>query len=82
MRMANETKFMETCNRYGKLYYIIDSRHRPIMGIYNKLPAVNSTAFVAPNASVIGDVKMASGSSVWYNAVVRGTFLEFAHVIL
>ena len=59
--MANETKFMETY-----------SRHRPIMGIYNKLPAINTTSFVAPNAAVIGDVKMAPGSSVWYNAVVRG----------
>lgn len=47
------------------------------MGLYNKLPSVNSSAFVAPNASVIGDVKLATGSSVWYNAVVRGiiTFL-------
>ena len=59
--MANENKFMETY-----------SRHRPIMGIYNKLPAVCPTSFVAPNASVIGDVKLSSGSSVWYNAVVRG----------
>lgn len=42
------------------------------MGIYNKLPAVCPTSFVAPNASVIGDVKLSSGSSVWYNAVVRG----------
>ena len=42
------------------------------MGIYNKRPAVNTTAFVAPNAAVIGDVKLASGSSVWYNAVGRG----------
>lgn len=47
------------------------------MGIYNKLPCVNTTAFVAPNAAVIGDVKLASGSSVWYNAVVRG--ILFAH---
>ncbi len=45
------------------------------MGIYNKRPAVNTTAFVAPNAAVIGDVQMAPGSSVWYNAVVRGTRL-------
>lgn len=42
------------------------------MGLYDKLPAVNANAFVAPNASVIGDVKLASGTSVWYNAVIRG----------
>ncbi|GMF19409.1 unnamed protein product [Phytophthora lilii] len=28
--------------------------------------------FVAPNASVIGDVKVGKGSSIWYNATVRG----------
>ena len=72
MKMLNENKFMETCRRLQIYDNLIDSRHRPIMGIYNKLPCVNTTAFVAPNAAVIGDVKMASGSSVWYNAVVRG----------
>lgn len=70
--MANENKFMETCRMSVWKRQFVDSRHRPIMGIYNKLPAINSSAFVAPNAAVIGDVKMASGSSVWYNAVVRG----------
>ena len=29
-------------------------------------------AFVAPNASVIGDVCLKSGSSVWFGAVIRG----------
>lgn len=72
MRMANDNKFMETCRISIWECLFVDSRHRPIMGIYNKLPAINSSAFVAPNAAVIGDVKMASGSSVWYNAVVRG----------
>ena len=70
--MANENKFMETCRLNVWKCLFVDSRPRPIMGIYNKLPAINSSAFVAPNAAVIGDVKMASGSSVWYNAVVRG----------
>lgn len=30
------------------------------------------TAFVAPNASVIGDVSLGSNSSIWYGATVRG----------
>ena len=35
-------------------------------------PDLSHTAFVAANATVIGNVSLASGSSVWYNAVVRG----------
>jgi len=30
------------------------------------------TAFIAENASVMGDVTMGIGSSIWYGAVVRG----------
>jgi carbonic anhydrase/acetyltransferase-like protein (isoleucine patch superfamily) len=29
-------------------------------------------AFVAPNATVTGSVKLAAGASIWYSAVVRG----------
>ena len=35
-------------------------------------PDLSHTAFVAANATVIGNVSLAPGSSVWYNAVVRG----------
>lgn len=35
-------------------------------------PDVDPTAFVAPGARVVGAVTLAPGSSVWYNAVVRG----------
>ncbi|MGF1479664.1 MAG: gamma carbonic anhydrase family protein [Cyanophyceae cyanobacterium] len=35
-------------------------------------PDLSQAAFVAPNATVMGDVALASGSSVWYSAVVRG----------
>lgn len=35
-------------------------------------PDLSLTAFVAKNATVIGDISLAKGSSVWYAAVVRG----------
>ena len=35
-------------------------------------PSVDSTAFVAPNATLIGRVTLAEGSSVFYGAVLRG----------
>ena len=34
-------------------------------------PSYPSSCFVAPNASVIGQVTMGAGSSIWYGATVR-----------
>lgn len=35
-------------------------------------PDVHETAWIAPNATVIGNVKLEAQASVWYNAVLRG----------
>lgn len=43
-----------------------------ILPFGDKTPTVASDAFVAPNATLIGDVTLASGSSVFYGAVLRG----------
>jgi carbonic anhydrase/acetyltransferase-like protein (isoleucine patch superfamily) len=42
------------------------------MNLYDKHPTLAVDAFIAPSASVIGDVKVADKSSVWYNCVLRG----------
>lgn len=39
---------------------------------YLPLPELSQAAFVAANAVVIGRVKVATGASIWYGAVVRG----------
>ncbi len=36
------------------------------------LPEVAGDAFIAPNATLIGDVQVGAESSVWFGAVVRG----------
>lgn len=36
------------------------------------LPDLAEAAFIAPNATVIGQVKAALGSSIWYGAILRG----------
>jgi carbonic anhydrase/acetyltransferase-like protein (isoleucine patch superfamily) len=41
----------------------------PVKGIYPDIP---SDVFVAPNATIVGDVAMGSSCSVWFNAVIRG----------
>ncbi|MDG9715736.1 gamma carbonic anhydrase family protein [Streptomyces sp. DH24] len=43
-----------------------------IKGIGGKDPKVAPEAFVAPTSSVIGDVTLHTGASVWYGAVLRG----------
>lgn len=35
-------------------------------------PNIHPTAFVAPNAVIIGDVTLEANSSVWFNCVLRG----------
>ena len=35
-------------------------------------PRIASTAFIAENASLIGDVHIGEHSSIWYNCVLRG----------
>lgn len=35
------------------------------------MPQVMENVFIAPNASIIGDVSLSSNVSVWFNAVIR-----------
>lgn len=47
--------------------------HRGIVrGFGGKRPSVDPTAFVADNATIIGDVAIGARSSVWFGAVLRG----------
>jgi carbonic anhydrase/acetyltransferase-like protein (isoleucine patch superfamily) len=39
---------------------------------YAEMPAIHPTAFVAPTATVVGDVRLAEESSIWFGAVLRG----------
>ena len=49
------------------------SRHRQIMNLVDKKPIVPpSVKFIAPNATVIGDVRLGADCSIWYGAVLRG----------
>ncbi|MFJ1655653.1 gamma carbonic anhydrase family protein [Streptomyces sp. NPDC088337] len=43
-----------------------------IVGIGGREPQVDEGAFLAPTATVIGDVSLGAGASVWYGAVLRG----------
>jgi len=50
-----------------------------------KYPVVEEDVFLAPGCQIIGDVKIAKGSSIWYNATLRAdigsiTIGEFTNV--
>lgn len=43
-----------------------------ILPVRGKSPAWGQDCFIAPNATVVGDVTMGNNCSVWFNAVIRG----------
>lgn len=44
----------------------------PIYSLSDKQPVIGKNAWVAPNATVIGDVILGDNSSIWWNALLRG----------
>ena len=44
----------------------------PIYSLDGVRPDIADNAYVAPSAQIIGNVKMADHSSVWFGAVIRG----------
>ena len=43
-----------------------------ILPVNNIFPTIPQSVFVAPNATIVGDVQMGEECSIWFNAVIRG----------
>ena len=43
-----------------------------ILPLLGKEPQLGDNCFLAPNATIVGDVIMGSDCSIWFNAVLRG----------
>ncbi len=43
-----------------------------IKTIRGKTPQIDSTCYIADNATIIGDVRIGKNSSIWFNVVIRG----------
>lgn len=43
-----------------------------IKELHKRRPKIHESCFVAENASLIGDVTLGDGTSIWYGAVLRG----------
>jgi carbonic anhydrase/acetyltransferase-like protein (isoleucine patch superfamily) len=46
----------------------------PIYAIGERVPTIDGAAYVHPDATVIGDVRVGADSSVWPSAVLRGDY--------
>ena len=46
----------------------------PLFEFEGRAPAVHETAFVAPTATIVGEVTIEEGASVWYGAIIRADF--------
>ncbi|GBG60039.1 hypothetical protein CBR_g370 [Chara braunii] len=58
-----------TSNRAAQELY---NRHRQIVVLNDKEPDVAVDAYVAPNATLIGDVEIEDRATIWYGCVLRG----------
>ncbi len=47
-----------------------------IMDLNGKSPVLGEACWLAPNATVVGDVVMGKNCTVWFNAVIRGDVHE------
>jgi carbonic anhydrase/acetyltransferase-like protein (isoleucine patch superfamily) len=46
----------------------------PLFSFEGLSPSIHPDAFIAPTASIVGDVTIEEGASVWYGAVLRADF--------
>ena len=51
----------------------------PLFSFEGLTPQVHEGAFIAPTATLVGDVIVEEGASVWYGAVIRA---DYAPVII
>lgn len=43
-----------------------------VLALPHRVPVIADDTFVADGARIVGDVRLEAGTSVWYNAVLRG----------
>jgi carbonic anhydrase/acetyltransferase-like protein (isoleucine patch superfamily) len=48
----------------------------PLYSFEGLIPDVHPSAFIAPTASIVGDVVIEEDASVWYGAVIRGDYSQ------
>ena len=44
----------------------------PLFSLQDKQPQLAENVWIAPNATIIGDVRLGANASIWWNATIRG----------
>jgi carbonic anhydrase/acetyltransferase-like protein (isoleucine patch superfamily) len=73
--MLSFHEFAENLGSLMPLNLAPDALPTGLAGVPQRLslgPRIHPSAFIAPNATVLGDVMIAEEASVWYGAVLRG----------
>ena len=48
------------------------SRHRTLLGLYDRIPYFGENTKIAPNATLVGEVYIGENSNIMYGAILRG----------
>jgi carbonic anhydrase/acetyltransferase-like protein (isoleucine patch superfamily) len=48
-----------------------ETKHRTVLPLYDLQPKIEE-CWIAPNATLVGEVRVQKFASVWYNSVIRG----------
>ena len=71
------TQRIQAPRKYSETF----SRHRNIMDLYNLNVFHEGQLFVAPNASVIGDIWMGTRIAIWHGTVIRGDINRITYLL-
>lgn len=72
MQLAFHVLTLQTLKQF-KIFLTLNMTQKPIiLPVKGISPIIPESCFLAPNATVVGDVVMGESCSVWFNAVVRG----------
>jgi carbonic anhydrase/acetyltransferase-like protein (isoleucine patch superfamily) len=54
-----------------------------ILPVKNVMPVFGENCFIAPNATIVGEVVMGNDCSIWFNAVLRGdvNFISMGNMV-
>ncbi len=59
---------------YGRLWALVHHGRMPLFGFEGREPKVSPQAWIAPTATLVGDVLVEADASIWYGAVLRADF--------
>lgn len=70
------TTFATLCQRINLVFMDFDQVVRRLNRFLGANPQIANDVFVAPNATILGKVTIGSGSSVWFQSVIRADINE------